>query len=322
MLTESNGFTKLINLDFCHCFSIEETKNKDLTKIKFLNKKGDISINCIIWDSNPGFNESKTYRISEVMLKKDGNSCELIFYEFTTFIEVAKFDHEPRMDKSCENLSHGFLYSTLESFGKYRNGHIFGKILNITKKTNNQYNFSVRIEIDGNTRTFTAFKEKLLLPAFTDLLMMNKEIGSTMRFDITVKRIPDSECFYYNIQSINRCTPNHLPSSTNKITKISNNEKYAMKSSQTSYQKLPIEKISREKQTASRKQASKQPLTSKKQQTIANSQSQMNNVSLETAQPNMKKRTVKTTEISEEYFSPRDSDSYVEEEPRKKKHKS
>jgi hypothetical protein len=93
-------------LDFCHCFSIEETrpKIKDLTKIKFLNEKGDISIDCIIWNSNPGFYDSKTYIISEVMLKKDENSCELIFNDFTTFYHVEDFNHQLTMKKTLRQL--------------------------------------------------------------------------------------------------------------------------------------------------------------------------------------------------------------------------
>jgi hypothetical protein len=106
ILTKSNKLTKLINLDFCHCFSIEETrpKIKDLTKIKFLNEKGDISIDCIIWNSNPGFYDSKTYIISEVMLKKDENSCELIFNDFTTFYHVEDFNHQLTMKKTLRQL--------------------------------------------------------------------------------------------------------------------------------------------------------------------------------------------------------------------------
>jgi hypothetical protein len=116
---------------------------------------------------------------------------------------------------------------------------------------------------------------------------MNKEIESTMRFDIKVKKTEDSKGYYFNIQSI----------------KLESNE---MKSSQTSNQQLPKEKITRKNQTASRIQAPMQPPALKKQQTTAKSQSQ---------------RPINNFYINNINLYSRDSDSDVEEEPRKKKQK-
>ena len=88
------------------------------------------------------------------------------------------------------------MYSTFESFGQFCDGWIYGRILNITYKTN--YCFKVNVNLDNKDKIFffTSFDKELLLPTYSSMSKfenISKDIGKTKKFiknlQIITKRI-------------------------------------------------------------------------------------------------------------------------------------
>ena len=113
------------------------------------------------------------------------------------------------MKQNLINLSIGsdlVIYSTYESFGQYCDGWVYGRILNITYKTN--YCFKVNIKIDNNDKIYflTAFDEECLLPSYQQQLTPCQKISVRQRNLLFIIKKPNQDIemnnYYFNIKSI------------------------------------------------------------------------------------------------------------------------
>ena len=179
-------------------------------KLQLINKEGTVMIDCIIWNHNSQFKIGFSYSFDCLTFEEDISTCRLIFNKFSSFQELKQ--DKITMKQNLINLSIGsdlVMYSTYESFGQYCDGWVYGRILNITYKTN--YCFKVNIKIDNKDKIYflTAFDKENLLPSYSSLATidtMSKDIGKTKKFIIHVKKKPNQDIemnnYYFNIRSI------------------------------------------------------------------------------------------------------------------------
>ena len=160
--------------------------NKYLTKIQLLDNSGEYSIEILIWNQKFEFKQGNEYQFNEIIFEQYDNTCNLIFAQFTTYIEHKM--QRPIFISYCHNLSTNLnivKYSTFESFDQYCDGWVHGRILNITNKT--YFCFKVSINIDNRDKIFffTSFERSSLMPFFHsnyELSKITTAIGTMKKF--------------------------------------------------------------------------------------------------------------------------------------------
>ena len=108
-----------------------------MMKLQLINKDANIAIDCIIWNHNSKFNVGFNFSFDCLTFEEDYSACRISFNKFSSFIEMKA--EKVAIKPNLINFSIGLdliMYSTYESFGQYCDGWIYGRILNITYKTN------------------------------------------------------------------------------------------------------------------------------------------------------------------------------------------
>ncbi len=179
---------KIINVtSICNnVVQMQLSNNKKMIKLQLINKEGTIMIDCIIWNNNSQFKIGYSYNFDCLTFEEEMSTCRFNFNKFSSFQELKQVKIIKKQNLINLSISSDLvMYSTYESFGQYCDGWVYGRILNITYKTN--FCFKVNIKIDNKEKIYvlTEFDKENLLPSYSSLATidtMSKDIGKTKIF--------------------------------------------------------------------------------------------------------------------------------------------
>ena len=120
--------------------------NKSLQKYELSNMNLNMCIQLMIWNDETDIAENFEYIFKYICIGKYEDGLTLTFSTFTTYEQIKKTNKNKLSNNLIHLSKNNFdlvLFSEYLMFYNYSNGYLFAKILNIKKKSENQYQFKL-----------------------------------------------------------------------------------------------------------------------------------------------------------------------------------
>ncbi len=185
---------------------------KMLVKYEITNELHTIGISLIMWSNDVGLDEKCLYNFKFINIDKYNGGWQLSTNHFSKFEKIKKMS-KVNVNNNFMHLSSSnaqmIMYSNYDMFYMHSAGNLSGRVLDVVKKKECNYQFKVSCQLDGKSKILfmSTFDRSNLFPfiGYAEKEIDNKMlslIGKEKKIFISVKKY--NEKLYFNVTSINK----------------------------------------------------------------------------------------------------------------------